>query len=92
MPLTDNETGMTLSDRDFLLQLASQITNMIEGLSDRLELVQRQADHIDAQVHEIGQFIDEHRPALAKGLALMGGGLGGWIGGKRRAVPQDTQR
>ena len=83
MPLTDNETGMDLTDRDFLLQLAVRIENMIGSLSDRLELVQRQADHIDEQVHEIGQFIDEHRPALARGLALMGGGLGGWIGKRK---------
>ena len=70
----------TLSDRDFLMQLANSITNMIAGLSDRLDLVQRQADHIDVQVHEIGQFIDEHRPALARGLALMSAGakLGAW--------------
>lgn len=74
--------GSVLSDRDFILMLANSIEHMIEGLSDRLDLVQKQADHIDAQVHEIGQFIDEHRPALARGLALMGGGLGGWIGKK----------
>ena len=62
------------------MQLANSITNMIAGLSDRLDLVQQQADHIDVQVHEIGQFIDEHRPALARGLALMSAGakLGAW--------------
>jgi hypothetical protein len=82
--VTDIKTGgndvETMSDRDFLLMLANSITNMIESLSDRLELVQRQADHIDVQVHEISQFIEEHRPALARGLALMSAGtrLGAW--------------
>ena len=77
---TAGNEAETLSDRDFLLMLANSITNMIESLSDRLELVQRQADHIDVQVHEIGQFIEEHRPALARGLALMSAGtrLGAW--------------
>ena len=82
MPLTDNEPR-PMTDRDFLLALADRIENNILTLADRVEVLQRQADHIDTQVHEISQFIDEHRPALARGLALMGGGLGGWIGKRK---------
>jgi hypothetical protein len=60
-----NETE-TLSDREFLEQLAYRVESRL--------------DHIDVQVHEISQFIEEHRPALARGLALMSAGtrLGAW--------------
>lgn len=77
---TAGNQGETLSDRDFALSMATMVENMLIGVSDRLDLVQKQADHIDAQVHEIGQFIEEHRPALARGLALMSAGsrLGAW--------------
>jgi hypothetical protein len=70
----------TLSDRDFLVQLADRIESTLAFIGARLDAVEKQADHIDVQVHEIGQFIDEHRPALARGLALMSAGskLGAW--------------
>jgi hypothetical protein len=92
-PVTDIKTsgnpGETLSDHDFLVQLADGVDKILLCLdrhSQDLERISRQAEHLDVQVHEIGQFIDEHRPALARGLALMGGGakLGGWLGGKRK--------
>jgi ABC-type transporter Mla subunit MlaD len=79
MDATDNDAGV-ISDRDFLLTVAASVEALIEGLSDRVSLLQQQADHIDSQVHEIRQFIDEHRPALARGLALVNAGtkLSGW--------------
>lgn len=80
MPLTDNELA-ALTDREFL-----------EHVTKRLDHLDDMAHETDRKLSEIAAFIEEHRPALARGLALMGGGLGGWIGGKRRAVPQDTQR
>jgi ABC-type transporter Mla subunit MlaD len=81
MDATDNDAGV-ISDRDFLLTVAASVEALIEGLSDRVDVLQRQADHIDSQVHEIRQFIDEHRPALARGLALVNAGtkLSGWRG------------
>jgi ABC-type transporter Mla subunit MlaD len=81
MDATDNDAGV-ISDRDFLLTVAASVEALIEGLSDRVGLLQQQADHIDSQVHEIRQFIDEHRPALARGLALVNAGtkLSGWRG------------
>jgi hypothetical protein len=70
----------TLSDRDFLVQLANRVEASLAFIGARLDNLDKQADHIDVQVHEIGQFIDEHRPALARGLALMSAGtrLGAW--------------
>jgi hypothetical protein len=73
----------TLSDRDFLVQLAEGIDKILiclEGHGQDLERISQQADHLDVQVHEISQFIEEHRPALARGLALMSAGskLGAW--------------
>lgn len=48
----------------------------METLSDA-QLAER-LDHLDVQMHELHQkvdaiaaFIDEHRPALARGLSLM---------------------
>jgi len=73
----------TLSDRDFLVQLADGIDKILICLDRHgqdLERISQQAEHLDEQVHAIGQFIDEHRPALARGLALMSAGakLGAW--------------
>ena len=75
MPLTDN-----LTDREFLEQLAGRLDQFIADTEKRLDHADEQAHEINRQVGEIAAFIDEHRPALARGLALMGGGLGGWIG------------
>ncbi len=47
----------TLSDHDVLMVTL-----------DRLE---RKLDHIDESLHELTRFIDAHKPALARGLALM---------------------
>jgi hypothetical protein len=51
--------------------------NETETLSD-YERIEKTLDHIDNQLHELCQkvdgiaaFIDLHRPALARGLALM---------------------
>jgi len=70
----------TLSDEDFLLTLAKNIHVLLVDLSVRVDMLDKKADHIDVQVHEISQFIEEHRPALARGLALMSAGtrLGAW--------------
>jgi glycine betaine/choline ABC-type transport system substrate-binding protein len=51
--------------------------NPVETLSD-FERVEKMLDHIDGQLHDLirkvdgmQEFIDQHRPALARGLALM---------------------
>jgi len=54
--------------------------------------MRKRVDHLDDVVHRIEQhtaaildFIDEHRPALARGLSLMdpGAGIRKILGGKR---------
>jgi hypothetical protein len=44
-----------------------------ETLTDRelLERIAREVDHLDVQVHEIRQFIDENRAALAKATKFL---------------------
>lgn len=81
-----------MTDREFLEALALRVDEFIT-------VTRKQLDHLDEMTHETGQrveaigvFIDEHRPALARGLALMGGGLGGWRKARRDAVPQDSTR
>lgn len=81
MPLTDNET-VPLTDREFLEVLADRVEQFIADTERRLDHADLLAHETSQKVTEIAAFIDEHRPALAKGLALMGGGLGGWIGKK----------
>ena len=80
---TAGNQGETLSDHEFLVQLADGVDKILICLdrhSQDLERISQQADHLDVQVHAIGQFIEEHRPALARGLALMSAGsrLGAW--------------
>jgi DNA repair ATPase RecN len=43
----------------------------LEEMAAQLEVQARQLDHLDGMVHEIHQFIAEHKPALNKALALM---------------------
>jgi hypothetical protein len=47
------------------------IMNAQAAYDDRQTLVMKQLDHLDLMVHEVHQFIEEHKPALAKGLALL---------------------
>lgn len=55
--------------------------------------LRKRLDHIDEMLHDITRFIDDHRPALARGLSLMdpGARLRGLIPGRKHAVPQDGQ-
>ena len=48
-------------------------TETTETLTDRqlMERMARQLDHLDEQLHEVRQFIDQHRPALDKAMKLM---------------------
>lgn len=48
-------------------------SNQPEILSDAefQRAVLARLDHLDEQLHEIRQFIDEHKPALARGMALL---------------------
>jgi ABC-type transporter Mla subunit MlaD len=44
---------------------------LMEALADRLEVQAKQLDHLDQMQHEVSQFVDEHKPALNKALALL---------------------
>jgi hypothetical protein len=68
---TPNDEPFAYSDREFLLRLAEQTEHLYTELSGRLDNQLKQLDHIDVMIHEINQFISEHRPALTKALTLL---------------------
>jgi hypothetical protein len=83
---SENNQAETLSNDD--LQLIQW-----EGVRNRL-------DHLDVQLHELDQkitqvlsFIDEHKPALARGMALMDPAAklrGAFARGKRSGSPDQV--
>ena len=80
---TRQDQPETLSDRDFLIMFADKTDRI-------LALHGQQLDHIDTMLHELHQFVEEHRPALARAMGLMdlGKGWRSWRnGGKADAVP-----
>ena len=81
---TSGNLAETLSDRDFLLALATSIDTLTRELTGRLDHMDDLLHDTERNVREVREFIDEHRPALARGLALMGAGsrLGAWRKGK----------
>lgn len=58
-------------------------------LSDRelAERICRQLDHLDAMLHEVTQFLDEHKPALNRALGFLDAGrsMRGYLAGRPRA-------
>lgn len=54
-------------------------------ISARLDAIEAMLAHLQDHVHEVARFIDEHKPALARGLALLdpGNGVRRFLGGKR---------
>ena len=48
----------------------------VETLSDRelQERICRQLDHLDCMLHEVTQFLDEHKPALNRALGFLDAG------------------
>jgi ABC-type transporter Mla subunit MlaD len=70
----------TLSDRELLGSLADRLDELIKSTSERLDHMDDLLHDTERNVREIHAFIEEHRPALAKGLALMSAGtrLGAW--------------
>lgn len=61
---------------------------VLQAIADRLALIDKQLIHIDAQVHELTRFVDEHKPALARAMALLhpGAGILKYMGGKNRST------
>lgn len=58
-------TGHALAAR-----FAAYETSIGELLA-RLDMHQKQLDHIDCMLHEVHQFIEEHKPALGRALAFL---------------------
>ena len=98
---TPNDEAKTLSDRAFLEGLARQVSGivgLVDGLSQDaqvtlglLEMHAKQLDHIDTMVHEVHQFIEEHRPALNRALNFLDAGksMRGYLAGRPRKGATD---
>jgi hypothetical protein len=57
-----------------LRTIQNYLTSVLDNQADddrRAALVTKQLDHLDGMIHEVHQFITEHKPALAKALALL---------------------
>ncbi len=89
---TLNHEPLTPNDREFLHQLAYKIDYLSTEISARLDMHGKQLDHIDVMVHEIHQFIGEHKPALTKALTLLDPGrpMRDWLGRHRKDTPDAT--
>ena len=97
---TSNSGTETLSDREFMVRLSQQVEDIGNELSAfhagwliTSDTDRKRLDHLDVQVHEILQFIEEHRPALARATALLGKARTwkGWPGAVRQDGPQPLQ-
>jgi len=85
---TSNSGTETLSDREFLERLAVNVQGMAGMIGTLLQLQEtdrKQLDHVDTMTHEILQFIEENRPALARATALLGKARAwqGWAGTRK---------
>jgi ABC-type transporter Mla subunit MlaD len=47
------------------------ISNYLTQVLDAQAVQAKQLDHLDGMLHEVHQFIDEHKPALNKALSLL---------------------
>jgi ABC-type transporter Mla subunit MlaD len=57
-----------------LRSINNNVTEVLNGQADlnaRLDVLWKQLDHLDGMLHEVHQFIDEHKPALNKALSLL---------------------
>lgn len=73
---TPNDNRETLSDREFAIheltaaRLAGVETSIGEVMA-RLDMQLKQLDHLDGMLHEVHQFIEEHKPALGRALSFL---------------------
>ena len=72
---TPNDNRETLSDREFLHEIAERISGPVNAILAELraeqEITRKQLDHIDTMLHEVHQFIEEHKPALGRALSFL---------------------
>jgi len=77
MPETEtvNEDRETLSDDQFRRQVMDSLLVLNESVGFLIgarDIDRKQLDHVDTMTHEILQFIEANRPALARATALLG--------------------
>ena len=62
-------------------------TETTETLTDRqlMERMARQLDHLDEQLHEVRQFIDENRPALERATRLLHNPVSEYLAARKKA-------
>lgn len=91
---TLNDDLSILSDREFLEAFAAHVEDLAAEIRREQDITRKQLDHIDTMCHETAQFIDEHRPALARALAFLSPGTSvrDYFRRGRDAVPQDRPR
>ena len=60
---------------------------IIDTATDRdlLVLMLKQLDHLDTQLHELRQFIDEHRPALDKAMQVLDNPVSKYLAARKAA-------
>jgi signal transduction histidine kinase len=60
---------------------------LIETATDRelLVLLLKGQDHLDEQLHEVRQFIDENRPALERATRLMHNPVSEYLAARKKA-------
>lgn len=95
---TLNNYPIPLSDRELLDSVSQRVTDlsaMVATVLDNQDRDRKQLDHVDTMAHEIIQFIDEHRPALAKALGFLAPGrtMLDYVKGhgKKKEAPADGQ-
>ena len=52
---------------------------------DLLVLMLKQLDHLDTQLHELRQFIDEHKPALDKAMQVLDNPVSKYLAARKAA-------
>jgi ABC-type transporter Mla subunit MlaD len=54
-----------------VMERLRSIQNYLTQVLDAQAVQAKQLDHLDGMLHEVHQFIAEHKPALAKALSLL---------------------
>jgi hypothetical protein len=67
------------------------VNDDIAILSDRqlMERILRELDHVDAQMHEVRQYLEEHKPLIERARTLLDSG-GGWRAWRTGSSPKKS--
>ena len=65
---TPNDNRETLS---YMSDLLDKSYIKIDRMAHQLDMQQKQLDHLDEMLHEVHQFIEEHKPALGRALGFL---------------------